>query len=481
MKVCPCYGLALLTLFLCETPTWAEHRVALLVGNSQYQMPQGAAPQRDLAALAASLQTYGFRCRVLTNLPGKKLKEAVESFTRSTPTRGTSLVYFSGQVLSGTYKSKPGTFLVGTDVKRLQGRDIGYAGYSVETLLDGLSSRGGSSVNLVVIDPAKSLPGNKQQELKENRLPAGCFLASIITETFLKQANRGDLLASLRSGSRWSQSRLPQNATLGGSGSKAIAGPQTFPIGKKAGDEWVNLHGTVFCWCPPGSYLAGSPEDLPGRYPDETQRKVTIARGFWIGKYELTLRENLRNHPRGTIAKHKNHPLTMMHLDDARSMTTRVLTQQERKQGRLPSDWQYSLPTEDQWEYAARAGSTSRFYFGDGLVELPSHANFGDRSYYLSKDIYSNAADRTLDDHHVQLAIVGSYRPNPWGLHDVYGNVAEWCLDRAARGGSWVSVPENCRSAYRDWYSNRNQQNFLGYRLIIQKVPPSAKPGQKTR
>jgi formylglycine-generating enzyme required for sulfatase activity len=194
-----------------------------------------------------------------------------------------------------------------------------------------------------------------------------------------------------------------------------------------------------------------------------------IEDGFWIGKYELTLSQNLRSHPRSTIATHKNHPLTMINHDDARSMTTRTLSENERKAGRLPKDWEYSLPSEDQWEYAARAGTQTRFYFGNDLRQLPRHANFGDKSYYDSKVVYSNAAHRSLDDGNVRLAIVGSYQSNPWGLYDVYGNVAEWCINNAIRGGSWVSVAENCRSSYRDSFSSRNEQNFIGYRLVIQR------------
>ena len=230
----------------------------------------------------------------------------------------------------------------------------------------------------------------------------------------------------------------------------------------------------VFCWCPPGKYTAGSPEGTPGRYPDEERREVVIKDGFWIGKYEITKSQNIRNRGKLGEDENKNDPLVDMHWDDGRPMASRTLTEEERKAGRLPPGWQYDLPTEEQWEHAARAGTSTLYYFGDDMTRLPEHGNFADKSFYDSKDIFSNHAHRILDDGFVRVAPVGSFKPNPWGLHDVCGNVYEWCRDQGARGGSWITLPENCRSGYRDHYASRDQQVYLGYRFVIQPNAPES-------
>jgi len=277
------------------------------------------------------------------------------------------------------------------------------------------------------------------------------------------------------------RSALPAGAQVVGAGSVAISPPDRFVPGKKAGDEWVNAQGTVFCWCPPGQYVKGSPAGEPGRYPDETQQEVVIREGFWISKYELTISENPRgNKPRNAIGSSKNHPLTMVNHDDARRMTRRTLTEAERKAGRLPADWEYSLTTEQQWEYACRAGTDTVWHFGNDPRLLPEYANFADKSFYDTGGVYTNYGHRTLDDGYEQLAPVGSFKPNGWGIHDMHGNVAEWCWSQMTRGGSWVSTPTACRSAHRHLFTSRNEQNFIGYRLVIQKaVPEKAKPKGK--
>lgn len=431
--------LGLLLLLLAALPARADYRVALLLADE------------GNATAPAGLQRYGFRTEQSTNLPDKDLLRRIDEWASRTPTNGTALVYFGGELTTTKIDGRTEPCLLAANDRPVP----------LRLVCDALSQRGGSRFNVLVTAAQRQAP-------LENEPPPDCILSF---GGLPPLDGRGDLLAKLRD----RHGELPPGYSITGSGSTAITPPERFVPGSQAGEEWVNARGMVFCWCPPGSFLAGSPPGTPGCYPDEEQREVAIEQGFWIGKYELTDSQNLRNRDRRSIATRKNHPVNMLHWDDGHGMLKR-LTEEEQRTGRLPADWHYELPNEEQWEYAARAGTTSRYYFGDEMTSLPRHANFGDRSYYDSGDIFSNAAHRTLADGFVRLAPVGSFAANPWGLHDVYGNVAEWCRNKAVRGGAWVSVAENCRSAYRDYYSSRNEQVFLGYRLVIQPASPHPAP-----
>lgn len=450
-RVCDLAVIWFLSIVVSFAQAKAEHRVALLIENSKYKDQEEQAPK--LASIKRALEQYGFQCRVLENLTNEyAFRDAIEGFAARTPTRSTALLYYRGRMSDGPS-------LLGVDSR---------GKYLLSKVLTTFNSKGGSGRNLLFLD----VPGEVKfsEELPESFQVTFGEAGTLLS----KLSGRPDLIAAL-AGSGNSVSTLTDTA-LTGTGSSAISSRDKFILGKKAGDQWVNSMGIVFCWCPPGNYVAGSPEEVPGRYPDEAQRDVKIETGFWLSKYELAFSQEIakRRAGRNALARHKLDPMTMINHDDAKSMT-RNFTQSERKAGRLPSDWEYSLPTEEQWEYAARAGTTTRFYFGDDIKRLPDHANFADKTYYDSGDVFSNAAHRTLDDGAVKLARVGTYQSNPWGFHDMYGNVAEWCINLAVRGGSWTSAPENCRSSYRDSFSSRNEQNFIGYRIVIQKNVPRKK------
>ncbi len=278
--------------------------------------------------------------------------------------------------------------------------------------------------------------------------------------------------------------------------------------GSHPGQQWTNASGMVFCWCPPGKFTMGvgqasslsaaerKDERQTGSlsYEDAAPVEVTLTNGFWMAKYEAAQIEGQRAGwgPYPSITKHKLAPMHNLSHENPKKFLD-MLTKAEQKAGRLPGDWEYALPTEAEWEYACRAGSTTRFSFGDDADQLHQFANYADKSL-LADDGAMQFADGRFDDGMGKsLAPVGSYQPNAWGLHDMHGNVAEWCADRylprllggvnplvdqkikeasadgVIRGGAWCSTAEYCASAFRNSEFAGKQRDHIGFRLVLRK------------
>jgi len=229
--------------------------------------------------------------------------------------------------------------------------------------------------------------------------------------------------------------------------------------GSRAG-EVRTFGGIEMVWCPPGGFLMGSPEDEVGREDDEMQHRVTLTRGFWMAKMETTqgqwervMGENLSRF------KGDDLPVEMVSWDDVQGWLEKM-----NETTPLPSGWKWTLPTEAQWEYACRAGTGSPFA-GD-LDEM---------AWYDE-----NSGSKTNP--------VGMKKANAWGLHDMHGNVWEWCSDwsgdyasgsssdptgatagsfRVFRGGSWYDSAINARCAIRLYYSPGGTYINIGFRPAL--------------
>jgi formylglycine-generating enzyme required for sulfatase activity len=275
-----------------------------------------------------------------------------------------------------------------------------------------------------------------------------------------------------------------------------------------AGQERTdNGLGMVFCWCPAGEFsMGGGPKGPSGRYLDGEPALVSLGRGFWMGKFEVTqaqwqkvvgrnLQEQRFMDPRqprplgdGSQRDHAGmgpeYPIYFASYVEARAFCDR-LTEDERKSGRLESGWVYSLPTEAQWEFACRAGTTTSTAFGDRLGS--AQANFDGTAPF-------NHAPRGPYPHVTKP--VGSYPANGWGLHDLHGNVWEWCrdvssvtsraltctdpdpfqnpsiLDRAVRGGCWYEPGHRCLSTTRISMPVRGCGSGVGFRVALVSTEP---------
>jgi formylglycine-generating enzyme required for sulfatase activity len=200
---------------------------------------------------------------------------------------------------------------------------------------------------------------------------------------------------------------------------------------------------------------------------------ITLSHDFWLGKYEVTqgdyekiMAKNPSNFPGET-----NRPVEKVTWFDAMSYCSSV-TKRETEAGHLPSGYIYRLPTEAEWEYACRAGTTNFYSFGDSADQSDQYA-------------------WTLENSEGTPHPVGQKLPNPWGLYDMHGNVWEWCSDwfadyppkplkdptgpaqgrfKVFRGGSWNHAVELARSRNRFIMSPTNGIYFVGFRLALSQA-----------
>ena len=242
----------------------------------------------------------------------------------------------------------------------------------------------------------------------------------------------------------------------------------------------------TFCWCPATTsdswkrisggrdyFLMGSPETEAGRLDNEVLHHVTLTRGFWMGKTAVTQAQwesVMGCNP--SRFDGRDRPVERVSWDDCQEFVRKI-----NAEGRVV----VSLPTEAQWEYACRAGTTTPYDFGTSLNGSEANCN-GNYPYSAVTGPWRR-----------ETAPGKSYLPNAWGLFNMHGNVNEWCQDwfdetyyvrsptkdptggalgvfRVCRGGSWRNGAVNCRSARRNNCSPRDSNDSLGVRLVCMSV-----------
>jgi len=238
------------------------------------------------------------------------------------------------------------------------------------------------------------------------------------------------------------------------------------PVENPKKDDFTNSVGMEFVLIPAGEFDMGSPDDEEGRFDEEGPvHRVKISKPFYLGKYVVTQRQwkEVRGKNPSQFGGCDDCPVENVSWDDLRGFIKRL----NKKEG---TD-KYRLPTEAEWEYAARAGTRTRYSFGDDESML------GEYGWYDE-----NAGEKTRP--------VGQKKPNPWGLYDVHGNVWEWVQDRwhenydgapldgsawesggsgrrIQRGGGWHTSARRCRSANRIGYSPEIRFYNIGVRLVM--------------
>jgi formylglycine-generating enzyme required for sulfatase activity len=243
------------------------------------------------------------------------------------------------------------------------------------------------------------------------------------------------------------QARLSKEVQSG-----AVGGKLEMPLSSSVSAQ--------FCLIPSGSFTIGSSSSEAGRSSDEEQVEVTLSHLFWLAKTEVTQAQweaVMGSNP--SQFKGANLPVENVSWDDAQSFIAKLNDKQI-----LPQGWKFALPTEAQWEYACRAGEKGP-YSGGSLDEV---------GWYDG-----NSGSKTNE--------VSQKKPNAWGLHDMHGNVYEWCADwysdtlkggvdptglssgdfRVGRGGSWSYDASFCRAATRSGSYPGNRFSNLGFRPAL--------------
>jgi formylglycine-generating enzyme required for sulfatase activity len=285
------------------------------------------------------------------------------------------------------------------------------------------------------------------------------------------------------------------------------------------GKEYTNTIGMKLKRIKEGTFTIGSPDKEEGRFDNEgPQHEVTITKPFYLGVYPVTRGQfaafakdagykteaetdgkggygynaTKKGFEQDTKYSWRNpgfdqpddHPVVNVTWNDAKKFCEWL----SKKEGKT-----YELPTEAEWEYACRAGTTTRFWCGDKDEDLKGNANLADASF---KEKYPDGKWAvSWDDGYPFTSPVGKFKPNPWGLYDMHGNVWQWCADgygkyengsfkdpkgpdngeyRVLRGGSLFYDPRRCRSAHRRDSVPGKHNSDVGFRVVLR--PPAGTP-----
>ena len=503
---------------------WTEHRRALLVNASS-----DLAHARSIQELEKALHAKGFVVTVLENAT-ETGGVTYEKWVRSIPTMGVSVFYYCGRLDTtmsndgkhvcysmqiGGYKELPPAR--DPTLRTSRGEDKPWL--SLERLSQKLD-RNVARANMVVIDclgisdVAKSkksrielfsgasrmsgsdlfssfYPGMAAFHPSKDEPELGTVLAEKLTSA-LKSS--GPLTPRLKDLAYTVVPRDGRTFELKHVAGEVCASPDVLQEGRFAGDQWVDRNGFCFVWCPAATYIMGDTA-----FEDAEPIEIKISKGFWIGKYEVLGTEstlfNSGGQKLGTGRRNLHFSPPGIGSIDKVTLELEKWQAYGASKGIAYTGWTYDHPTEAEWEYAARAGT--RAGYPCAIKDLGKYGNFADRNLYNDRElVHYIYANREADDGYGRsFAPIGQYLPNPWGIHDMLGNLAELCSTyytdeliggvdpndqslpttrssrhRVSRGGSWCSPPQYLHVAYRNAWTGVGTPH-VGLRLVLRQGP----------
>ncbi|MEC8777492.1 MAG: formylglycine-generating enzyme family protein, partial [Verrucomicrobiota bacterium] len=453
---------------------WTEHRRALLVNASEDKTHAAKVRQLEKA-----LQAKGF----VTQLIGNNYQTdgvTYEKWIRSIPTMGVSVFYYLGRLetekspdgKSVCHSMKLGGYEVlppARDPSLGRSRAEDKPWLSLERLSQKLSYNV-ARANLVVIDclgiDDKVKTGKSNVDLFAQA--SGQFRGELFSSFYpgkaafhpsLETPSYGPFMADELINSLQDDGPLtprieqlgytvtPRDKTLELKHEAAMvcSPPEVLRKGRFAGDQWVDRNGFCFVWCPAGSYSMGDQA-----FDDAQPVKVSLSKGFWIGKYEVLGDEAHLFNAGGQKLGNRYAKFLPPSIGSVDKVVPEMRKWQEylEEKGMAYEGWTYDYPTEAEWEYACRAGS--RAGYPSAIKDLGKYGNFADRTLYDDRELvhYIYACQEADDGYGRVFAPVGQYLPNPWGIHDMLGNLAELCstyyLDKLTPGTdpNFQSLPD---------------------------------------
>lgn len=355
-----------------------------------------------------------------------------------------------------------------------------------EILLDGSGSRG----NIVYFRVTEPLKKASETAIQDNSFDSGTWKMA----KNLRLADRDFLVHEIK---------IVESDERIGAGTFSAGERFTFPLidnstpindgstGQEIIEEDNKFEIEMVC-CPPGTFLMGAPMDEHGRKNNETPHTVTLTKQFLIGKYEITQKQYLKvmgTNPSNN-KKSEDHPVENVTLQNALDFCEKLNTDYSRL---VPYGYKFDLPTEAQWEYACRAGTTKALNNNKDCVTTNNYENIREVAWF------NNNSNFNTDDNKKQSHPVGQKLANNWGLYDMHGNVEEMIKDlrhkdyppypaedavdplmtremisgsdsvvqRCHRGGSYEATYDRCRSASRQGSAWKSASKSVGFRVVL--------------
>lgn len=502
-------------------------RFALIIGNSSYKyVPKLRNPVNDATDIASVLKELGFKVTLKRNVDKETMVNAIRSFGAQLRQGGTGLFYFAGHGFQ--YQGR--NFLVPVDAKIKTAADIEFESVDANRVLAQMQ-QANNGVNIVILDACRDNPFAVSSRTITRGLarmdsPTGTLIAYATSPGDVAADGKGrngtftkHLLVGLRTKSHlsitdmfteitgsvfaetggeqvpWQSASLTQRVCLTQCAevgttvvqqsplvNKPTLAPKSEPVATSKPKPKPKLKsrsskkfkvfrnslrsggkGPKMVWIPSGSFRMG---DIQGNGKYGQVHQVAIKR-FAMGQYEITFAEydrfaeaTKREKPADNGWGRGNQPVINVSMEDAMDYTKWLSKQTGKK---------YRLPTEAEWEYAARAGTETYYWWGNEIGS--NQANCA---------VCGSSWDRK------QTAPVGSFEFNAFGLYDLAGNVFEWtcsefekrysgkeqkCVNKKRvkavyRGGSWRSKPLLLRSAYRNVWGSHGRNSLIGFRVV---------------